>query len=151
MSKMPYICDFRFIIHVWDTEVDPLTQEVVEWTSPMHEDFMLETWRAGFNFLSKEEKENFQKIFTNRRERGDPIASEMADYGKESLANSDTISHIIEAYIKPKGEKFFEVTGKLHEHCYQDYEGDWDCETEVSDVEFQEVDEKDIDWLWKKV
>ena len=152
MSKLPYLCDFRFVIHVWITEKDPITKEEFDWSKPSYELFMEETWCKGFNFLPKKLP---SKVFMfDETSRTNPIASRKAEYGMEILGNGELIDNIIEAYLKlklkPNEEKYYEVVGKIHEYTWQCYEGDWDSECEVSAIKFQELDEKDINWLWDK-
>jgi hypothetical protein len=154
MSDLPYLCHFRIIIHIWKTDKydDDETLEIQTWTNS--EDFI---------FRGKKQFEKDQKdllYWLKQSEGNDKIKFSKGtldyitntrpdeDTGYEHLNDSDLISRIIEGDIKVQGNKYYEITGKLHLSFAQDYWGEWDCEEDVSDLKFQEIAEEDVDeWL----
>ena len=155
MSDLPYLCHFRIIIHIWKTAKydDVETLEIQTWTNS--EDFM---------FRNKKQFEKDQKkiLLLGRTEtKGDnkiKFLKGTLDYitntrpdedtGYEHLKDSDIIQRIIDHDIKPEGDKYYEITGKLHFSSFPTYYGDWDSDEDVSDIKFQEIAEEDVDeWL----
>lgn len=144
MSRLPYLCHFRAIVHTWDGG---------------HESFDLSTWVEGFEFRSLKQ---FEKDKTDLSKwLGQPGDIKMVegshsyfndrtisatDYGKECIGDGDIIDRIIESDIKPDDqEHYYEIIGKYHFHAYQNYEGEWDCDDEVTNVQFQELAKEDVD------
>jgi hypothetical protein len=148
MSNLPYLCDFRVVVHTWDFDVDQSTQEKIEWEKSQIEILKVETWSHGFNFLSKTGRTiNF---IMNQRDPSSPQRAINMEYGHE-LLNESIVQDIVDSYVKPTGEKFFEIVGKLHEFTTgPNHEGEYDSETDVSEIEFQELLEEDICWLFKR-
>jgi hypothetical protein len=148
MSRLPYLCHFRAIIHTFDGT---------------HEDFDLSTWVDGFEFRSlkqfeKDKKDlskyldivcNIKMVEGSHSYFNDRTTSAM-DYGKECISEGDIIARIIESDIKPDDqEHYYEIIGKYHFHSYQNYEGEWDSDDDVTDVKFQELSKEDVD-AWAK-
>jgi hypothetical protein len=148
MSRLPYICHFRAIVHTFE-----------DW----NEVFDVATWVDGFemrsikqyekdkNDLSKylNDSQSIQMIDGFQSYLNDNTMSAI-DYGKEILDDSDMISRIIECDIEPdKEEHYYEIIGKLHYYSFQNYEGEWDSEDDVSDIQFQELAKEDVD-KWAK-
>jgi hypothetical protein len=68
------------------------------------------------------------------------------EYGKEILQEGDLINSIINDDIKAEGDKYFEVSGTLHEYTSRcgEYGDEYDSETEIENLKFQEVAEEDV-------
>ena len=144
MSRFPYICDFRGILHVWDT--DNHNKEKVWYGKPCVEVLHTEEWISDFLYLPKR---MVQKRVTGKviclSEDPHKFRQSNSEYAKECMDESGIYDYIVETYIKPKGEdyeRYYEVMGKYHFHSYQNYEGEWDSDDEVSRVKWQELDDK---------
>ena len=146
MSRLPYLCHFRSIIHTYDGG---------------HESFDLATWVEGFEFRNIKQYEKDKKDLSKYLDRAFNIGMvegsqsyyndgmiSAADYGKECLENGDMIARIVEADIKPdENEHYYEIIGKFHFTSYQNYEGEWDSDDDLSDLKFQELALEDVeDW-----
>ena len=144
MSRLPYLCHFRAIVHTYEDG---------------HESFDLSTWVEGFEFRSLKQYEKDKKDLLKYLERpfnigmeegsrsyfNDGIAS-ATEYGQECIKNGDMIARIIEDDIKPdENEHYYEIIGKYHFHSYQNYEGEWDSDDDLSDLKFQELAKEDVD------
>lgn len=161
MSHLPYMCHFRTIIHVW--QEDPDGEGRTMWHPFAYESFDLVTWTDTFEFrcikqYEKDKKDlskyldhpsNIQLVEGSDSYLNDKTLSS-CDYGKEMIESGDIISRIIEDDIKPEGEKYFEIIGKFHFHSYQNYEGEWDGDDDVSELQFQEIAEEDVNNWAKK-
>jgi hypothetical protein len=124
MSRLPYLCHFRAIVHTYEGG-----NEVLD----------LSTWTDGFTFRSikeyeKDKKEDLSDLLNHpsgiqilegsQSYYNDGMTS-ATDYGKEILENGDMVSRIIEGDIKPDDEEhYYEIIGKLHYHSFQNYEGE---------------------------
>jgi hypothetical protein len=149
MSDLPYLCDFRVIIHTWDFEFDRSTQEKIEWEKSQIEILKVETWSQGFNFISKT-KRNTDFIMKSR-DPASPLRLSKAEYGNDIIRTDDILKSIVDDTIKPSGERFYEIIGKLYEYTHgPNHENEYDSETEVGDIEYQELEESDISWLFKR-
>jgi hypothetical protein len=158
MSRLPYICNFRAIVHVW--QEDPDGDGRTMWHPFAHEVFDLATWTDGFEFrsLKQYEKDKFdlskylnseiQMVEGEDSFRNDGMMSAV-DYGKEIIENGDIIHSIIEGDIKPDGERYYEIIGKLHFHSYRGYDGEWDSEEDLSEIKFQELAQNDV-YKWAR-
>lgn len=157
---LPYLCDFRFFIHIWKTE---------EFDD--HEVLYLETSSNNFILRSKEkfekDKSNLNGYLFNVSRglnlpenikfsegmhmylNGGSLRAE--EYGKELLSDGDLIQTIIKDDIKAEGDKYFEVSGTLHEFTSRDYWGEYDSDYEIENLNFQEVAEEDVKLYLKEI
>jgi hypothetical protein len=140
MSKLPYLCHFRAIVHVWNNIVEDVED-------PGDEVLQLTTWVDSFEFRSKEQFEERKKILSLEDVHDKLYAK---DYGKEIIDDSDIILGIIEKYIKPEGDKYYEIIGKIHLFSSQNYYGEWENEDDTSDVRIQEIIQEDVEQWAKK-
>lgn len=154
MSDLPYLCHFRIIIHIRKTDKydDDETLEIQTWAD--YEDFMFrskkqfEKDKKDLSYWLKQ-SEGSDKIKFSKGTHGYlKTTLSNSEIGEDLLKDSDIIERIIEHDIKPKGDKYYEITGKLHFSSFQTYYGDWDCDEDVSNLKFQEIAEEDVqEWL----
>lgn len=148
MSRLPYLCNFRIILHTYERE---------------HEVFDISTWVEGFEFRSLQQFENDKNFLFKwlnhpgnikmeeglKRYINDKLISG-SEYGKDIIESGNIIHHIIESYINPDDkDHYYEVIGKLYFASYQNHEGEWDSDDEVDDIIFQELSKEDVD-AWAK-
>lgn len=157
---MKYVCDFRFILHTWTDEPDG-----TEWNKPQYEEIHSDVWDSRFLFRSKEQKikdnKNLSFLLNSASKNTDEIKfcvysntpsyfnerSMMSiDYANECISNYDIASLIVENDLKDsKGEKYYEIIGKLYDETWTDYWGECDSDYEIKDIKIQEIDEKDVE------
>lgn len=140
---MKYLCDFRMVLHVWDIDHDE-NGELIEWQPPAHEVLDLTTWKTGLLIP----KINSKPLSTLLEERWN--ASEYdSSIGKDCIENSGFEDNVIKEYLGyTSGEKFYEIVGKYHCYSYQNWEGEWDFNDEITDVQWHEVAENDVKFLF---
>ena len=148
MSNLPYLCNFRAIVHTYECG-----NEVLD----------LSTWTDGFTFRSTKQYEKDKNDLSKYLNHSSDIQilegsqsyyndgmTGATEYGKEILENGDMVSRIIEGDIKPDDEEhYYEIIGKLHYHSFQNYEGEWDGDDDVTEIRFQELSKEDVD-AWAK-
>lgn len=161
---MKYLCDFRLILHTWTDEPDG-----TEWTTPQHEVMNSDVWDSRFLFRSKKQKEEDSKSLsfwldasresdkikfiedTNAHAYYNVKSMRSIDYAAECIKDYNIASLIVENDLKDsKGEKYYEIIGKLVEESWTDYWGECDSDFDVEDIQIQEIDEKDVEEYCKQ-
>lgn len=129
MSNLPYLCNFRAIVHTWKED-----------DSVFHEVLHIDTWNTDFIFLSKDNTKTLSKLLDPHKER----KQHSTEYGAELLNEMDVEYFFPDKFEFSKESKFYEILGQINEHTSCDYWGEWDSEYETENLKIQEVCEKNL-------
>ena len=93
MSKLPYLCDFKFVIHVWITEKDPITKEEFDWNKP--------TFELGVDMVDMTSSA-ISLEYDNTRERSNAIEFDRKTAGNISKAVQNVLGYTFPPNLLPQ-------------------------------------------------